>query len=133
MNTRIHQEVVYEATPARIYRVLTDAGEFSKLTGGAPTEIDAKVGGAFSLFGGMILGSNIECVPGERLVQAWRSGNWEPGVYSIVRFDLKAEDDGTRVVLEHTGFPEDERENLDTGWHSNYWEPMREMLSAEKS
>ena len=133
MKHRIHQELVYDATPARIYGVLTDAGEFSRMTGGAPCEIDAKAGGAFSCFGGMILGSNIECVPGERLVQAWRSKSWEPGVYSIVRFDLKPEDKGTRVVLDHTGFPEDQGEDLDKGWHENYWVPLRNMLSAENS
>ena len=133
MIQRIHQEIVYDATPARIYGVLTDAVEFSKMTGGAPSEIDAKAGGAFSCFGGMILGSNIECVPAVRLVQAWRAKDWEPGVYSIVRFDLKPEDRGTRVVLEHTGFPEHQGQNLDDGWHENYWAPLRKMLSAENS
>ncbi len=130
---RIHQEIVYDATPARIYGVLTDAGEFSKMSGGAPAEIDAKAGGAISCFGGMVLGSNVECVPGERLVQAWRAVDWEPGVYSIARFDFRPEGKGTRVVLDHTGFPEDQGEHLDGGWHKNYWEPLRTILSAENS
>ncbi len=131
MNHRIHQEIVFDATPARIYGVLTNAGEFSEMTGGAPTEFDAKAGGAFSIFDGTIFGINIECVLDERLVQAWRVDDWEPGVFSIVRFDLEAEKTGTRVALEHTGFPEDQRDDLDEGWRLYYWEPLRTMLSAE--
>ena len=128
MAERIRQELVFEAKPARIYEVLTSSSEFSKMSGGAPTEIDAKAGGAFSCFGGMILGRNVECSPGERLVQAWRVKTWEPGLYSIVRFELRPEGGTTRVVLEHTGFPDGQGEHLDKGWHANYWEPLKKHL-----
>jgi len=128
MSQSIHQEVVVAASPERLYSALTNASEFSKMSGGAPAEIDAQPGGAFSCFGGFILGRNIECAAGERLVQAWRVKSWEPGVYSIVRFDLRPEGKGTRVVLSHTGFPEGQGEHLDKGWHSNYWEPLRKLL-----
>ena len=129
MPDRIRQENVIEATPAKIYDALTSAAQFSKMTGGAPTEIDARDGGAFSCFGGMILGRNIECSPGTRLVQAWRVKNWDPGVYSIVRFELKPEGNATRVALEHTGFPEGQGEHLEKGWYANYWEPMKKHLA----
>lgn len=128
MSDRIHQEILVEAPASRVYEVLTDAVQFSKMTGGAPTEIDAVSGGAFSCFGGMITGRNIECVPGERLVQAWRAKPWEAGVYSIVRFELKSEGKGTRLVLDHGAFPEGQGEHLDKGWHANYWEPLRKSL-----
>jgi uncharacterized protein YndB with AHSA1/START domain len=131
MSQGINQENVYSATPARIYALLTEAAEFSKMSGGAPAEIDAQDGGAFSCFGGMIHGRIIECVPGERLVQAWRAKTWEPGVYSIVRFDLSAEGEGTKVVLNHSAFPEGQGEHLSEGWGQNYWEPMKKLLSAE--
>jgi activator of HSP90 ATPase len=112
-----------------VYRALTDAENFGAMSGGAPTEIDARPGGAFSCFGGMIQGRTIECVAGKRLVQAWRVKTWEAGVYSIVRIELRRAGAGTRLVLDHTGFPEDEREHLEPGWHANYWEPLRKALS----
>jgi activator of HSP90 ATPase len=127
MSDRIHQEILVEMPPSRVYEVLTDAAQFSKMTGGAPTEIDAASGGAFSCFGGMITGRNIECVSGERLVQAWRAKPWEAGVYSIVRFVLKSEGKGTRIVLDHAGYPEGQGEHLSKGWHANYWEPLRKL------
>jgi len=126
---QIHQELVFDAAPARIYEALTDAAQFSKLSGGAPTEIEATAGGAFSCFGGMILGRNVECAVGERLVQAWRVKTWDPGVYSIVRFELRPEGKATRVLLDHAGFPEGQGEHLAKGWHTNYWEPLRKALA----
>ncbi len=125
----IHHEIVLPAPPARLYRALTDAAEFSAMSGGAPASIDARDGGEFSCFGGMIHGRVVECVPGERLVQAWRVKAWSPGLYSIVRFELRPEGAGTRVVLEHGGYPDEQREHLDKGWHANYWEPLRKFFA----
>ena len=73
-----------------------------------PATIDATAGGAFSTFGGLIEGRNIELIPNQRIVQAWRPTHWDPGVYSIVRFELKPKGSETTVVLDHTGFPEGE-------------------------
>lgn len=80
------------------------------------------------MFGGMIVGRNVELVPNQRIVQAWRPTHWDPGVYSIVRFELKAQGPGTLVVLDHTGFPEGEFDHLDLGWRSHYWEPLKKYL-----
>ena len=129
MPKSIHQEVAFKASPRRVYEALTDAKQFSQATGGAPTEMTAGAGGAFSCFGGMIVGRHIELVPNQRIVQAWRVGNWDPGVYSIVRFELKEQGGETRLVFDHTGFPEDNRDHLDAGWVSNYWEPLKKYLA----
>ena len=129
MTHRIQQDERYDVSPERIYEVLTRAEEFSKMSGGAPTSIDASTGGSFSCFGGMIHGVNVECVPGQRLVQAWRAKTWDAGVYSMVRFELTADGEGTRVQLEHTGFPEGQGEHLSEGWKANYWGPLSKLLS----
>jgi uncharacterized protein YndB with AHSA1/START domain len=127
MSSAIHQEIVIQSSPAKVYAALTDATQFGKMSG-APAEIDANAGGVFSCFGGMIEGRNIECVPGERLVQAWRVKMWEAGAYSIVRFALRAEGKSTRIVMDHDGFPAEQREHLDKGWHANYWDNLRKTL-----
>jgi uncharacterized protein YndB with AHSA1/START domain len=128
MAQTIHQEVVFDAPPERIYAALTEAGHFRKLSGGAPTELEGEAGGRFSFFGGMIEGRNVELVPNRRIVQAWRVKTWEPGLFSLARFELKDEGKKTRVVFDHLGFPEAEREHLATGWGENYWEPLRKFL-----
>jgi activator of HSP90 ATPase len=125
----IHQEVVFRAPPKRIYEALTDARQFSTLSGGAPAEIAKDAGGAFSLFGGAIQGRHIELVPNERVVQAWRVGTWPAGFYSIARFELKAQGGETQLVFDHDGFPDADRPHLDAGWHKMYWEPLIKFIA----
>jgi activator of HSP90 ATPase len=127
--SQIHQEVVFQATPKRIYETLTDAKQFTAFSGGAPADISAEVGSSFSCFGGMVLGRNIELIPNRRIVQAWRAKLWESGVYSIAKFELREEGAGTRVIFDQTGFPPEQHEHLEGGWQTNYWEPLRKHLA----
>jgi uncharacterized protein YndB with AHSA1/START domain len=136
----IHQEVVFKASRKRVYEALTETKQFDKVVrmseamkggmppGAAPTEISREVGGAFALFGGYIAGRNIELVPNERIVQAWRTGSWDAGVYSIAKFALVEQGSGTKLIFDHTGFPKDEAEHLASGWKANYWEPLEKYL-----
>ncbi len=128
MPSTIKQEIIVAASPQRVYDTLLDAKRFGKLTG-APAEIDTKAGGAFSCFGGMITGRTVELSPQQRIVQAWRAGNWPEGVYSIVRFDLAAQGKGTKLTLHHTGFPKGADKHLEGGWHKMYWEPLKKFLA----
>jgi activator of HSP90 ATPase len=134
MSGPIHQEIVFKASAERIYDALLDSRQFSAFTGGAPAEISRDAGGAFSCFGGVITGRNVELWPNSRIVQAWRVGNWPDGVYSIVKFELQEQGSETRLVMDHAGFPEEMRAHLngehpDGGWHRQYWEPLKKYLA----
>jgi activator of HSP90 ATPase len=126
--TSLHQAVDFDASPARIYEILLDSKQFAAFTG-MPAKIDSKAGGAFSMFAGMIVGRNVELIPSERIVQAWRATHWDPGVYSIVRFELTPQASGTLIVLDHTGFPEGEYDHLYPGWGLRYWTPLKNFLA----
>jgi activator of HSP90 ATPase len=123
LRTSLRYKIEFKVPPGRIYDALLDPAQFTRLTG-APAEIDAKAGGAFSLFGARIVGRNIELVPGLRIVQAWRPAHWDAGVYSIVRFELKPLPAGASLTLDHTGFPEGDADSLDKGWHQHYIETL---------
>lgn len=138
----IHQEVSFSSDPKRVYAALTQAEGFDRvvqLSGvmqsaalakmKKPTEIDDREGGAFSAFGGYITGRQIQLVPAELIVQAWRAGNWDVGIYSIARFALAPEGTGTTIKFDHTGFPSGQAEHLAGGWKEHYWEPLRKYLS----
>ena len=136
----IHQEPVFKANRKRVYEALTDAKQFDKviqLSGvmqsmhlpDKPAEISREVGGAFMLFGGYITGRHVELVPNERIVQAWRTGGWAPGVYSIAKFELVEQGAGSKIVFDHTGFPKGEAEVLASGWKAHYWEPLQKLLA----
>jgi activator of HSP90 ATPase len=122
----IHQEVVLPASPARVYAALTSSAEFTAATGRA-AEIGAGEGAAFSLFGGMIHGRHVELAPGARVVQAWRVKMWEPGMYSLVKFTVVPEGSGSKLVLDHTSYPAEQKEHLVAGWEKNYFEPLAKI------
>jgi activator of HSP90 ATPase len=123
----IHQEIDFNASPQPLYEALLDANQFTAFSG-KPAEINREVGGAFSLFGGHIIGRNVELLPNSRIVQAWRVVTWPEGVYSIAKFELKPHGSGTRLVFDHTGFPEGLHDHLAEGWESNYWMLLKKYL-----
>lgn len=126
----IHQEVTIPGTPAAVYDILTSSTKFAEMTGGRAAEIGKDAGAAFKMFGGDITGRNIEMVPGERVVQAWRSGAWPEGVFSLVSFRLMADGKGTKVVFDQVGHPAAAQDMLESGWQQMYWGPMTAMLGA---
>jgi activator of HSP90 ATPase len=136
----IHQETVFKASPQRLYGALLDAKQFQQveLLSGAmkgddlnakPARINPEPGGAFSIFGDYIIGWQLELVPDQRIVQAWRETSWDPGIYSVVRFQLDPQGSGTKLVFDHTGFPSGSGEHLAIGWKAHYWEPLEKFLS----
>lgn len=137
----IHQEIDFDASSARVYETLTSPRQFEALTrlsdaaallsapGAEPTAISPEVGGPFTLFGGYITGRNLQMVPARRLVQAWRARSWEPGAFSVVRFELQTRAHGCRLIFDHRGFPDSQGESLAYGWRVHYWEPLAKLLA----
>jgi len=127
-STSLHQDVDFAAPASRIEGALLDEKQFAAFTG-LPATIDPHAGGAFSMFGGLIVGRNVELLRDQRIVQAWRPTHWDPGVYSIVRFEFRTHGAGTTVVLDHTGFPAGQYDHLKAGWQARYWGPLKKFLA----
>ena len=132
----IHQVIHFNVAPARVYDTLMQPREFlaimkfSTVPNAPMPKIEGSVGGEFALFGGHILGRNIELVPGTRVVQAWRTSGWPAGLYSIARFELAPTRSGTTLTFDHTGFPKGDGAHLADGWYLNYWTPMEKHFAA---
>jgi activator of HSP90 ATPase len=137
----IEQEVMFDASPQRLYQALTTTKDFDLITrlsdgaallnavGAKPTSISSEVGGAFTLFGGYITGRHLEMLPNERLVQAWRAESFKAGGFSIATFHLTAEGGKTKLNFEHRGFPDGNGTSLAPGWRVHYWEPLAKYLA----
>lgn len=138
----IHQERVFKARREGVYRALTETEQFDKVVklsaamaqggmalGADPTMVSGQAGGEFAAFGGYVTGRQIELVPNERIVQAWRAGSWGPGEFSLARFVLAEEGANTKLIFDHTGFPAGQAEHLAEGWRVNYWEPLEKYLA----
>jgi activator of HSP90 ATPase len=124
----IQQEISFAAPPTKVYEALVNMDRFSEVTG-APAGGASTEGGEFSAFGGHVTGRHVELVPDKRVVQAWRAKTWPEGVYSIVRFELRADGAGTKLSFAHDAFPEDQAEHLAKGWKTNYWENIAKRVS----
>jgi len=130
-NIVIHQEIDFKVGPQQVYETLLSSKHFSAcikksfavFTDTSAT-IDPVAGGTFSLFDGHIIGRILELVPGQRIVEAWRVVDWPAGIYSVARFELRAQGPGTHLVFDHIGFPEGLKEHLASGWQQHYWDAL---------
>lgn len=127
--TTIHYELEFKPGPQRLYEAILDQKQFTAFSG-LPATIDPNPGGAFSMFGGLVVGRNVELVAGQRIVQAWRPTHWDSGIYSIVRFEFMARGAESSLIFDHSGFPAGEYDHLDWGWHKHYWEPLKKFFAS---
>lgn len=138
----IHQERVFAAERVRVYAALTLQSQFDRIvqlsgvmkadakTGMQnPTKLSMHPGGSFSLFGGYIVGRQLELVTDALIVQAWRAQGWPKGRYSIARFELSDHGGSTKLAFDHTAFPKGEAEHLAAGWQEHYWDPLTKLLA----
>ena len=126
----IKQKVKFRASPDRIYQLLADSKLHAALTG-QKAEISRKVGGPFSTRGGHVTGINVDLVPGERLVQAWRTKDFPVGIFSMATFQLsRAKNGATELVLTHRGVPKNLIPKIEKDWRKSYWERIRRLVGG---
>ena len=127
----IKQKVKFRASPEWVYELLTDSKRHALLTG-KRAEISRKVGGPFSTQGGQVTGINVDLVPGERLVQAWRTKEFPTGIFSMATFQFfRAKTGGTELVLTHRGVPKKLIPKIEKAWRKFYWEKIRALMVSE--
>lgn len=132
----IQQQATVPATPAQVYAILADAEALSALSG-MSGQAARSAGEEFSAFDGHVTGRQIDLVPDQRVVQAWRFPVWEPGRYTIVRFTLATEDGGTRLVIDQPegadalGCHQTWHDHLDANWPTFYLTPLTKHFGAQ--
>jgi uncharacterized protein YndB with AHSA1/START domain len=127
----IQHTVTFDAAPSQVFEALMDSKKHAAFTG-EPATVDRNVGGASSAYGGKVTAINLDIVPGERIVQAWRPANFPPGVFTIISYALAPEGKGTKLTFTQSSIPDDAAPHLDKGWHERYWNPLRAYLEAAR-
>jgi len=120
------------ASPDEIYQAWLDSLAHSEMTGGA-AKMSEQLGAEVSAWDGYISGRNLELVPGERIVQSWRTSEFadEHGD-SVITILLEEADEGTLLTLEHSNVPDEQRSYEEAGWQENYFEPMVAYFTGRK-
>lgn len=120
---------VLPATPQAVYDAWMSDDGHTEMTGGT-AEIDPRVGGEFTAWDGYITGRTIALEPGRRIVQAWRSSDFEDAdPDSRIEVLLAAVPEGTEITLRHTAIP-DGQSGYEQGWRDNYFDPMRSYFAG---
>ena len=120
---------VLPATPQAVYDAWMSSDGHAAMTG-AGAEIDPRAGGDFTAWDGYITGRTIALDPGKRIVQSWRTSDFDAAdLASQIEVLLEAVPEGTRITLHHTSIP-DGQSGYEEGWQENYFDPMREYFAS---
>ena len=125
----IKQRVKFNAPPTKVYDLLADPKKHSAVTG-RKAIISRKIGGAFSISGDEVSGINVDLVPGQRIVQAWRHRRFPEGIFSMAAVTLTpTADGGTELVLTHRGVPKELIPETELAWREQYWSKIKAYLA----
>ena len=120
------------ASPQEIYEAWLDSLVHSEMTG-SEASMSEETGAQVSAWDGYITGRNLELVPGERIVQSWRTTQFtNEHEDSQIIVTLEAVEDGTLLTLEHTNVPDAQKSYEEGGWQKHYFDPMKEYFAKRK-
>ena len=118
---------VIPAAPEKVYTAWLDSEEHAFMTGDT-ARVSAVVGEAFEAWGGYIQGRNLELEPGKRILQSWRTSEFEDSEPdSLLEIEFTPEGSGTKVIIRHSNLPANGMQ-YQQGWVDSYFTPMKEYF-----
>jgi activator of HSP90 ATPase len=124
------QSDVIPAAPREVYDAWMSSTGHTAMTGGEAV-VDPAIGGEFSAWDGYIWGRTLELDPGVRILQSWRTTEFdEDEPDSRIEVVFEPVGGGTSIRLRHTGVPVDQLGYENGGWRDNYFEPMKAFFGA---
>ena len=115
---------MFSTTLADLYRAWLDSDLHSAMTG-SPAHAEPEVGSSFTAWDGYISGANLELTPGKRIVQSWRTLEFEANEDdSRLELTLEPVDGNTLLTLTHSNLPSHGMQ-YEQGWIDNYFIPMK--------
>jgi activator of HSP90 ATPase len=120
-----------QASCEEVYLAWLSSELHTAMTGGEAV-VDPVVGGQFSAWGDYIAGQTIELEPFHRIVQSWRTTQFnddDPDSQIDVTFDPS--DSGTLMTIRHTNVPDGHLGYENGGWQKSYIDPMRSYFSSK--
>ena len=111
--------------PEVLYKAWLSSKQHSEMTGSA-AKVEPRVGGRFSAWDGYITGKTLELHAPNRIVQAWRTGEFaESDPDSRVEIKLESVEGGTKLTLTHSEIPAGQAASYQSGWEEWYFAPMQ--------
>ncbi len=120
----------FKASAKTIYTTWLSSEGHTNMTGGEAT-LSAKVGERFTAWDGYIEGTNIALEPYTRILQSWRTSQFEEqepdSQIEILLHEVEGE---TELSLIHRNVPES-GEHYIKGWDNHYFKPMKDYFQRK--
>ncbi|KAF0112191.1 MAG: Activator of Hsp90 ATPase 1 family protein [Chloroflexi bacterium] len=111
-----------------VFHAWLDSKQHSRFTG-SEAEVDPKVGGEFTAWGGYISGKTKVLEPPNRILQSWRTTEFPvDSPDSLLEILLEKIPGGTQLTLIHTEIPDGQAEMYREGWEEYYFTPMQDYF-----
>ena len=117
---------IIPAQPQEIYLALTNPATI-QLWSGEFAEMSTEPNTEFSLWEGSIVGLNLAFEQDKKIQQQWYFGEQE--VPSIVTIKLHPHKQGCSVELLHTNIPNEDYNDIVSGWNENYFGALEEFYN----
>lgn len=112
---------------SKLFQAWLDSEIHSKMTGGE-AKCGTAVGDSFSAWDGYIWGKNIEIIENLKIVQSWRTTEFEEeDEDSLLTLTFIGKGNTTELKLVHTNIPEGQTQ-YEAGWVNHYFDPMEEYF-----
>lgn len=124
--------VTVNAKPAEVFKALTDSRSILQWSG-QRAKVEATIGGKFEMFDGWVKGKVLAYQAGKTLSYTWHTADWSKETESsIVKYKFSASGKKTKVVLKHTGFPDESARNEHhAGWTQHVFDPLKQFFESE--
>jgi len=121
---------VIPAPPEEVYVAWLDSKEHTSMTGGQ-ARVSSVVGDTFEAWDGYIEGKNLELEFPRRILQQWRTSEFEEtDKDSLLEIKLDPVEGGTRVTIRHSALPEHGMQ-YQQGWIDSYFIPMKAYFGGK--
>jgi activator of HSP90 ATPase len=114
-----------------LYKAWLNSVEHARMTGGS-AQITDELGAEFTCWDGYIGGRNLTLEPFHRIIQSWRTSEFEDvDPFSLIEVLFDAVGGGTKITIHHTNLPAHGTQ-YEEGWKEAYFTPMKTYFE-EKS
>jgi uncharacterized protein YndB with AHSA1/START domain len=116
-----------------VFMALTNPRQIT-IWSGQSGKVQPTIGGKMELFDGWVKGIVLAYEFGKRLSFTWKPSEWaKEKQASIVTCHFKQTRTGTKLILKHSGFPNDsELQSHKEGWTEFVFDPLKMYLTSKQ-
>lgn len=120
-------EKTFKVNAQTLYSYWLSSEKHSEMTGGT-AECSEAIGAKHLAWDGYIWGENVELIPGKKIVQTWRTIEFDDNdADSIITITFSKKEEGCVLILQHKNIPSGQKQ-YEKGWIDHYFTPMEEYF-----